>query len=153
FRCWNYFLRLSRFLWVVCGSAWIYEGASNAGIFSWLSDGWIAVRACCRGDDRSHWRKVGDPNRRGPCRGVAVADGADDEAVAIRSAMRDGSAGVRIRGAAGESGADFAMVSCAPRACNGIGVFGTRCGRRGCAEAGELLDTDIRVAACAGDRG
>src|SRR5438876_9795606 len=72
---------------------------------------------------------MGDCYRRGNRGDFAAADGEDDKVVALRGALRAGSAGLRICGADCESGTGVAVVLCATRASNGFRISGTWFGR------------------------
>src|SRR5207302_7097286 len=95
---------------------------------------------------------MGDCCRRGIRRDFAAVDGEDDKAVAVRGALRAGSARICICRADSESGAGVEVVSGATRASDGLRLFGAWCGRSGCAAAGELSDSNLRLAPCGGNR-
>src|SRR2546429_1011233 len=91
---------------------------------------------------------MGDCYRRGNRGDFAAADGEDDKVVALRGALRAGSAGLRICGADCESGTGVAVVLCATRASNGFRISGTWFGRSGCTAASELFDSNVWLAPC-----
>src|SRR6266705_234839 len=95
---------------------------------------------------------MGDCYRRGIRRDFAAADGEDDKVVAVRGALRAGRAGLRICRADCESSVGVEVVSCATRASDGFRILGTWFGRSGCTAARELLNSNVWLAPCTGNR-